>query len=56
MRNPIKEHWIAVNWLLRYLKGTSGVCLRYGSGKAVLEGFTDFDMSADALADPQLGM
>ena len=30
-----------------YLKGSSRVCPRYGSGKPMLEGFTDFDMSGD---------
>ena len=44
MSNPGREHWAAVKWILRYLKGTSEVCLRYGVGKLVLEGFTDSDM------------
>ena len=47
MSNPRKEHWAAVKWILRYLRGTPSVCIRYGSGKPVLEGFTDFDMSGD---------
>ena len=47
MSNPGKEHWAAVKWILRYLKGTSSVCLRYGVGKPLLEGFTDSDMSGD---------
>ena len=33
MRNPDNEHWNAVQWILRYLKGTSNMCLRFGSGK-----------------------
>ena len=36
-----------MKWILRYLKGTSSVCLRYGSKKPMLEGFTNSDMSAD---------
>ena len=47
MSNPRKEHWAAVKLILRYLKGTSSVCLRYGSGKPMLEGFTDSDMLGD---------
>ena len=47
MSTHSREHWAAVKWILRYLKGTSGVCLRYGVGKPVLEGFTDSDMSGD---------
>ena len=47
MSNPGKEHWNAVKWILCYLKGISNMCLRFGSGKPQLDGFTDSDMSAD---------
>ena len=30
-----------------YLKGTSKVCLCFGNGKLVLNGFTDADMAGD---------
>ena len=40
MSNLGREHWVAVKWILMYLKGTSKVCFR-----SVLEGFTDSDMS-----------
>lgn len=29
MSNPGKAHWKTVNWILRYLKGTTYVCLLY---------------------------
>ena len=47
MSNPDKEHWSAVKWILQYLKGTSNMCLQFGSGKPQLDGFTDLDMLAD---------
>ena len=42
-----REHSGAVKWVLRYLRGTSGVCLRYGVRKPMLEVFTDPNMSED---------
>ncbi|WVZ52997.1 hypothetical protein U9M48_003991 [Paspalum notatum var. saurae] len=30
MANPGKEHWNAVKWILRYLRGTSDASLRFG--------------------------
>ena len=47
LSNPGKEHWAAVKWILRYLRGTSNVCLCYGKGKLILDGFTDADMVGD---------
>ena len=47
LSNPGKEHWQAVKWILRYLRGTSKVCLCFGNGKPVLDGFTDADMAGD---------
>lgn len=47
LSNPGKEHWEAVKWILRYLKGTSKVCLCYGGAEPVLECYTDSDMAGD---------
>ena len=42
--NPGKEHWEAVNWILRSLKGTSKLCLCFWGTEPVLEGYTNSDM------------
>ncbi|KAL9266853.1 Retrovirus-related Pol polyprotein from transposon TNT 1-94-like protein, partial [Drosera capensis] len=47
LSNPGKQHWEAVKWILRYLKGTSKLCLSFGKGERVLEGYTDADMAGD---------
>ena len=47
LSNLGKEHWAAMKWILRYLRGTSRVCLCFGSGEPILEGYTDSDMVGD---------
>ena len=47
MENPSKEHWEAVKWIFKYMRGTSKLCLSFGKGKPVLEGYTDADMVGD---------
>ena len=47
MSNPGKERCVAVKWMLRYLKGTSSVSLRYNLGKPVLKGCMDSNMLVD---------
>ena len=47
LSNPGKAHWEAVKWILRYLRGTSKMCLCFGNSKPALEGFTDADMAGD---------
>ena len=37
MVNPSKEHWEAVKWIFKYLRGSSNSCLSFGSSKPVLE-------------------
>ena len=31
MNNPGREHWVVIKWILWYLKGTTSVCLQFGS-------------------------
>ncbi|KAL5842405.1 hypothetical protein ACOSQ3_013008 [Xanthoceras sorbifolium] len=47
LSNPGKEHWTAVKWIFRYLRGTSKMCLRFGETNHVLVGYTDADMAGD---------
>ena len=47
MSNPTREPWAEVKRILRYLRGTSNVCLRFGSSNPMLEGFNNSDMSAN---------
>ncbi|RVW84134.1 Retrovirus-related Pol polyprotein from transposon TNT 1-94 [Vitis vinifera] len=51
MSNPGKAHWEAVKWIMRYLKGSSSVCLVYGNGdvSSGLIGFTDSDHGGDLM-------
>jgi hypothetical protein len=47
MANHGKEHWKAVQWIFRYLRGTSKACLKFsGIGKGLV-GYVDSDYAAD---------
>ena len=35
-----------MKWILRYLRGTSKVCLCFGNGELMLDGYTDLDMAS----------
>ena len=39
--------WVAVEWILRYLRGTSNTCLYFGTNKPMLIGCTNADMVGD---------
>ena len=47
LSNPRKEHWTAVKWIFRYLRGTSRLCLKFGDNHILLDGYTDADMAGD---------
>ena len=49
LTNPRKEHWEAVKWILGYMRGTFRVCLCFGSGDPMLDGYTNSDMAGDVL-------
>ncbi|CAA7022682.1 unnamed protein product [Microthlaspi erraticum] len=48
MSKPIKEHWLGVKWVLRYIKGTlkNKLCYRKGS-EFILKGYCDSDYATD---------
>jgi ATP-binding cassette subfamily B (MDR/TAP) protein 1 len=47
LSNPGREHWNAVKWILRYLRGTSGLRLCFGGSKPTLVGYSDSDMAGE---------
>jgi hypothetical protein len=47
MNNLGKEHWQAIKWILRYLRGTANNALCFGGSETVLQGYVDSDMAGD---------
>lgn len=47
MSNPGKEHWRAVQWIFRYLRGTADYCLKFGRTDNGVLGYVDSDFAAD---------
>ena len=47
MSNPGIEHWNAVKWILRYLRGTSSKCLHFGGSTTTVQGYVDSDLAGD---------
>ena len=47
MSRPGKQHWEAVKWILRYLKGLSDTCLCFTGASLKLQGYVDADFAGD---------
>ncbi|PON33692.1 hypothetical protein PanWU01x14_350640, partial [Parasponia andersonii] len=47
MSNLGKQHWEAVKWILRYLRGTSNMSLCFKKSDMGLQGYVDADMAGD---------
>ena len=47
MSNPGKKHWEAVKGIMRYLKGTKGMRICFGSKEACVDGYRDADYAGD---------
>lgn len=41
------EHWNAIKWILRYLRGTSSKCLQFGGSITHLQGYVDLGLARD---------
>ena len=44
---PGKQHWEAVKWILRYLKGSSDTSLCFTSASLKLQGYVNADFAGD---------
>ena len=38
-----KQHWEAVKWILRYLRGLTDICLYFTGASLKLQGYVDTD-------------
>ncbi|KAG8474438.1 hypothetical protein CXB51_034087 [Gossypium anomalum] len=47
MANPSKEHWKAVQWILRYLRDTTDVCLQFGRTRDGVIRYVDTDFAGN---------
>ena len=47
MGKPSKEHWKAIQWIMRYLHGSNSVCLQFGRTIDGVVGFVDSDYVGD---------
>ena len=42
-----KQHWEAVKWILRYLRGLTDICLYFTGASLKLQGYVDTDLASD---------
>ena len=42
-----KQHWEAIKWILKYLKGSSDTCLYFTGASLKLQGYVDADFAGD---------
>ena len=42
-----KQHWKAIKWILRYLRGLSDTCLYFTCASLKLQGYIDADFASD---------
>ena len=42
-----KQHWEAIKWILRYLKGSLDTCLCFTRASLKLQGYVDVDFAGD---------
>ncbi|PHT36252.1 hypothetical protein CQW23_23952 [Capsicum baccatum] len=47
MVNPGKEHWKTVQWIFRYLHGSTDICLKFGRNRDGVIGYVDSDFAGD---------
>ena len=47
MSRPGKQHWEAVKWILRYLKGSSDTCPCFTGASLKLQGYVDANFVGD---------
>ena len=47
MSRPEKQHWEAIKWIMRYLRGSSDTYLCFTGASLKLQGFVDDDLVGD---------
>jgi len=47
MKNPGKQHWMAMKWILRDLRGTKNQALYFGGSNISIQRYANVDMTGD---------